>query len=220
MAIKIFVLGRPGSGKSTAARYLKRLLQQQEVHVVHFNDYDILQEMFLADIHHQKFRPTEHNGFDALDFSVLDDALQELELRVREVETMTGVITIEFARDDYARALRLFSPAFLRGAYLLFIDTDLETCLHRVLERVKRAASADDHPSLSEDLFRCYYAYENRLYMSYYARGEFALQQVEVVDNAGSLDDFISTIKQFSEAVLVHEAARPRERTLLGLGLG
>lgn len=218
MAIKIFVLGRPGSGKSTAARCLKRLPQQQGLQVLHFNDYDVLREMFLADIHHVKFRPTAHNGFDALDFSVLDDALQELELRMRKAEATTEVITIEFARDDYAKALKLFSPSFLRDAYLLFIDTDLETCLRRVLDRVKRAASADDHPSLSEDLFRSYYAQENRLYMSHYARGEFALQQVEVVDNVGSLDDFICAVEQCGEAILLREGVRRREPTLLGLG--
>src|SRR6267142_1165556 len=106
MVVKVFVLGRPGSGKSTASRCLRQIPQRHDWTVVHFNDYDILKEMFLADIHHEKFRPTAHNGFDAIDLSVLDHALQELERRVLRANSSAQMVTIEFARNDYREALR------------------------------------------------------------------------------------------------------------------
>jgi adenylate kinase family enzyme len=206
MVVKVFVLGRPGSGKSTAARCLRQIPQRHDWTVVHFNDYDILREMFLADIHHEKFHPTAHNGFDAIDFSVLDHALQELERRILQVNSSVHMVTIEFARDDYREALKNFSPTFLRDAYFLFIDVALETCLHRVRERVERAASADDHPSFSEEIFRSYYGRENKLYMYRRLQKEFKLQKpAKILDNEGSLADFEKIIEQFADDMLEQE---------------
>src|SRR5947209_18360649 len=130
-----------------------------------FNDYVILQKMFQADCEHRRFRPTEHNGFDVLDFSVLDTALEDLEKSVQECISCTNLITIEFARDDYSQALKQFSRKFLRNAYFIYIDADIETCLRRIHERVAHSTSADDHPSLSDDAFRIHYQKDNRQYM-------------------------------------------------------
>ena len=208
MVVKVFVLGRPGSGKSTAARWLRQIPQRHDWSVVHFNDYDILREMFLADIHHEKFHPTEHNGFDAIDFSVFDHALQELEKRVLQVKPSVHMITIEFARDDYREALKNFSPAFLRDAYFLFLDVDLEICLRRVHERVECAVSADDHPSFSEEIFRSYYGREHKLYMYRRLQKEFKLEKpVKILDNEGSLADFKKMIEHFAYDVLEQEVA-------------
>src|SRR5206468_9524195 len=116
MGVKLFILGRPGSGKSTAARHLNYLMRCQAWSVKHFNDYDILLEMFQADTEHKKFRPTPHNGFDATDFTVFDDALKELEKRVQAEVARVNLLTIEFARDDYRMALKQFSADFLQDS--------------------------------------------------------------------------------------------------------
>src|SRR5947208_3252305 len=81
MAVKLFLLGRPGSGKSTAARYIELLAADRKWSVVSLNDYTFLQEMFRADTQHQQFRPTgspESDAFDVIDFSVLDRALEKI----------------------------------------------------------------------------------------------------------------------------------------------
>jgi len=211
MTTKVFVLGRPGSGKSTAARYLKQMVQETGRQHQHFNDYDILRAMFLADIHHEKFQPTEHNGFNATDLSVLDDALIELEQQVRLTSTTADLVTIEFARDDYRQALSLFSPDFLKDAFILFIHANLETCISRVHERVERARSHDDHPSFSDDIFRRYYSKSNREYMLHHCQQEFDLEQpVTVINNMGplecfthSLDRFLATVFQAEKKLLI-----------------
>ena len=196
MGVKVFVLGRPGSGKSTAARHLNHLMRCQDRTVKHFNDYDILLEMFQADTEHKKFRPTDHNGFDAIDFTVFDDALKDLELRVQNEVERTDLLTIEFARDDYRTALKQFSPDFLQSSYFLFLDTDIETCLQRVHDRVERAEMYDDHPSFSDDIFRWYYARDNRHYISYQLRVEFGLRNfVKIIDNRGPLTSFLRRIE-------------------------
>src|SRR5260370_41551086 len=98
MAEKLFILGRPGSGKTTAARHVVKLAQGKGCSALHFNDYDILRAMFQADDEHKMFRPTEHNGFDVLDFSVLDTALQLIDKSVRECMSSADLITLGFSR--------------------------------------------------------------------------------------------------------------------------
>jgi nucleoside-triphosphatase THEP1 len=204
MAVKVFILGRPGSGKTTAARHIVKLVQSTGYFAIHFNDYEILRKMFQADCEQKRFRSTKHNGFDVLDFSVLDIALNELEKKVQEYMTSAELITIEFARDDYCEALKHFSRDFLRDVHFLYIDSDLETCLCRIHERVAHPISEDDHPSLSDDAFRIYYKKDNRPYMvSDLAKDhEISSAQVTIIDNMGIRQSFIEKVNKFVEVIL------------------
>ncbi len=206
MRVKVFVLGRPGSGKSTAARQVNCLFRQNGCLARHINDYEILREMFLEDIQHLKFQPTEHNGFDAIDLTVMDIALQKVQEKVQECLSSVDVVTIEFARNDYHEALQQFDPTVLKDAYFLFLDADIETCLRRVHERVERSTSGDDHPSFSDDLFRSYYDKENREYMIHRLQKEFDIcKQVKVINNTGPFEDFVTHVEQFANTILEQE---------------
>jgi adenylate kinase family enzyme len=206
MKAKIFVLGRPGSGKSTAARQVNCLLERKGWTARHINDYEILREMFLADTQHLKFQPTEHNGFDATDLTVMDIALQKVERKVRRCSSLVDLVTIEFARNDYREALKQFNPTFLQDAYFLFLDADIETCLLRVHERVKRSTSIDDHPSFSDDIFRRYYDKEHGAYMTHCLQREFNIsKQVKVINNTGPFTYFVTAVEQFANAIFEQE---------------
>ena len=119
MAVKVFLLGRPGSGKTTAANYIGMLAEHEGLSVSAINDYTVLQEMIKIEAYHHKFCLTAHNGFDVLDFSVLDEALKEVEIQAIRQICSHDLITIEFARDDYRKALRNFHSEFLRNFMLL-----------------------------------------------------------------------------------------------------
>ncbi len=206
MSAKVFVLGRPGSGKSTAVRYVKRFLMQREWTAIHINDYEILRRMFLADTQQIQFRATEHNGFDAIDLTVMNIALQEVEVEVHPCLSSADLVTIEFARNDYREALHQFTPSFLKDAYFLFLDADIETCLQRVHERVIHSNSIDDHPSFSDAIFRTYYHKENAAYMAACLKKEFTLNKsVKVINNTGSLYDFKHHIEQFANEIFKQE---------------
>src|SRR5205823_3497452 len=139
VSVKLFILGRPGSGKSTAFRHIIKHLEMQHQGwtAIRFNDYEILQDIFRYetlfenDSKKRKFRATGHGGFDVLKFSVLDTALKELEKQVCHwyYSTKEELMIIEFARDDYSKALEQFSPTFLKDAYFLVVDADVETCI-------------------------------------------------------------------------------------------
>src|SRR5450759_821323 len=162
MSVKLFILGRPGSGKSAAYRHIQKYvdLYHPEWSTKRFNDYDILLGMLLHEKLYtnysedkRQFSETDHDGFDVRDFTVLDTALKELEkqVRLRCSPSKDEIIIIEFARDDYKHALKQFSANFLKDAYFLFIEADIKTCIQRVKNRVKLPQTSDDH-FVSEDI--------------------------------------------------------------------
>lgn len=205
MAKKLFILGRPGSGKSAAFRHIKQYINRKYGwSAIHYNDYDILKDLFLFEKLFQsgaksrRFRATEHGGFDVLDFSVLDIALKRLEKEVRHrYSSNDELIVIEFARDDYAKALELFSPGFLKDAFFLFLDTDLRTCMKRVQERVTHPTSEDDH-FVSEDILRSYYNIQTLPH-------SFDKGKIKVITNKGLFQEFIDKLDRFADNILLNE---------------
>ncbi len=169
MEKKLFVLGLPGSGKSTAARYIEMLARDNNWFPRRFNDYDILFQMFLADQEGNRFSSTEYGGFDVHEHIVFDEALKELERVILKREKVPDdkneLIIIEFARDDYCKALGLFSPAFIQNAFFLFLDTDIPTCIKRIKDRIAHPQFLDDH-HVSEYIFESYYQNDNRQYLA------------------------------------------------------
>ena len=191
MAIKIFLLGRPGCGKSSAAKYIIEHMQDKKWSIQRFKDFDILKEMSEEEQYSQAFKPTLYDGFDVIDEYVFDVALKELDARlcnhVSNVET-DQIILIEFARDDYAKALRHFSSVAVQDAYFLFIDAYLDACIERVKQRMIHPTSSDDH-YISEEAIQKFYVKQDLPASSNLLPGKF-----EKIDNYGSWQDFIRQI--------------------------
>jgi hypothetical protein len=203
MGMKIFVLGRPGSGKSTVARHVIELASRRGYQSLFVQDYDILYKMFLDDRKHERFRPTDRGGFDVLDYSVLDSALRQMEQEVEDALTLkrADIVCIEFARNDYRAALNIFSPLFLRNAYFFFIDSDLEFCIRRVQERVTDPPLPDHH-FVSEHVMRTYYSNNNWEYMVQQCKQEYELrEEVVAIRNDGLLSVLMDEASNFAERI-------------------
>lgn len=198
---KIFVLGRPGSGKSTASRLIASYIEQHnhDWSAPCINDYEFLYKMFEADTGHRKFRPASYGGFIVVDFSVLDSALSKIERRAQEFISTgkPGIILIEFARDDYERALRQFTRDFLYNAYILFLDADIEVCIERIRRRVAYSATSNDH-FVDDVILKSYYS---KQYMPS-KLPEIGNEKVKIIDNNGSRQDFLNDVYQFIYAML------------------
>lgn len=218
MTIKLFILGRPGSGKSTAYRLIKDYLSQQSGYsnwtTDRYNDYDILYEMFRREqlsLNYRKpnqFEAKEYNGFDVKDFTVLDTALKNLEkiVRQRTCEKKEELIFIEFARQDYVKAFKQFSPSFLKDSYFLFIDTDVNTCIERVRKRVTNPPTPDNH-FVSEDILTNYYGKQIFPSLSRIHRSpimNLSKHQARVIKGHGSLQTFNKRIETFINHIFVH----------------
>ena len=211
MAVKMFILGLPGSGKSAIYRHIVKYLmpRYEGWTIARVNDYALLREMFQDDIKHEQFRPADHGGFDILDLTVFDTALKVVEERVqsRMSSKENELILIEFARNDYYKALKQFTPSFLRDSdsYFLFIDSDLETCKQRIHERVAHHASEDDN-FVSDYIFDAYYCEDNKHYMSCNFKTEYRVneQYVRIINNRGSLMRLEHEVDDFIDFVLSH----------------
>ncbi len=165
MIVKLFLLGRPGCGKSSAARRIEAFIKEIEnkgFSTYRFKDFDILDEMSRNTQYSQCFTRTLDKGYERLDVLkgfVLDVALEELDRRLRhhiEHESSNQLILIEFARANYGEALEKFSKEVLQDAYFLFINLGLEDCITRIENRMLKPESTDDH-YISQEMLRQYY---------------------------------------------------------------
>ncbi len=86
MFVKMFLLGRPGSGKSSVASLIEMFAGDRGWNTHYTNDYEHLQKMFLQEkaectpLERRNFRstgPEEFNGFHVINFSVLGKVLEE-----------------------------------------------------------------------------------------------------------------------------------------------
>ena len=199
--MKVFVVGRPGCGKSRAARRIVKLAKEQMYSAIRVNDYPILRSMFRADKEGKQFKAIEgYEGFDVIDFTVLERALKTLETKVLEHKDTYDVIVLEFARDDYLAALKQFSNGFLKDAHFLFIDTDIETCIQRIHRRVACSATPDDY-FVSEKILKCYYG---KQYFPPDLVGQMGIEVKHMwsIHNKGSKQEFDQEVSRFVGALL------------------
>jgi thymidylate kinase len=219
MAVKLFILGLPGSGKSTVFRHIENYVKKQHRKSIRrISDYEILYGMYvsgkLKNEDERKFEETEeHNGFDIKVFSVLDDSLKiiyEKAKKLSEPSSKEELIVIEFARKDYKQAFWHFNNHdFFRDAYILYLDVDISTCQQRVNKRVLNRKTLDDH-FVSERIFNSYYQEDSKHYIISGFREDYEIDEdrVKVLDNKGSEKDFVLEVNQFIDFILVREENR------------
>jgi thymidylate kinase len=213
----VFILGLPGSGKSTAARYIEVLARDRQWVVSCFNDYSILYKMFQDDHEGRRFRSTKHkgyDGFDVLDHTAFDEALKTFKGKIVEAESAQSakdqLIIIEFARDNYSKALGEFFPEYLKNAYFLFIDANVPVCKQRIKDRVENPKFPDDH-YVSEFIFETYYDRDNRQYFNSVATQlelNFGVPElhIRVIEDSNlELKSFGHEIKLFFEEMILQE---------------
>jgi hypothetical protein len=207
MIVKLFVLGHPGSGKSTVSRYIVNYVgsQRNGWTANRFNDYDIMLEMFLSEEHKHRFRPTKkHLGFNVHDPLVYDEALKKLEGIVQTPfsSSPNELTIIEFARNDYKKALQQFSPDFLSNTYIIFLDVDIGICIQRISNRVIHPVSIDDH-FVSSSIFQNYRHTNPKQYISSNLKTDFSFDEdmVLIMNNRGAEQDFENPINHFIDTI-------------------
>lgn len=219
MVVKLFLLGRPGCGKSSAAQRIEdviRHMHKQEFSTHRFKDFDILEEMSKNEKYSRMFTRTVYNGFEGFDVeeaSVLDIALERLDEGIRNymVNAKTNqIILIEFARENYGKALKKFSSAVLQDAHFLFINLELEDCIKRIQNRMLAPKSSDDH-YISEKMLMQYYTNQNfpipndlveEKFKLTDNRGSLVERKFKLVDNHGPLKDFEGNVDNFIKEII------------------
>jgi len=218
VSIKMFVLGRPGSGKSHVAQLIRDHAIGQGWTVEYIYDYKWLQALFLEEIRlnipeeRRSFRPKGLegcSGFDVVDFSVLNLVLQQIANEIRAQERAAPVpkklFVIEFARNSYLRALQLFGQDLLQDAYLLYLQADFETCKARIHQRIGGGSELDHY--VSDDIMESYYKTDDwgdELLREYLDRLQNAgiRMQTKEINNSGSYLEINKEIGETTEQAL------------------
>jgi adenylate kinase family enzyme len=227
MAIKVFILGRPGSGKSTIAQLLKTTAEGSGWSTCHIYDYKHLHDMFQQEINdnipeeERSFRqkgPDACQGFDvrAGKFKVLDTALKQMANKIwieeQNHSDESMLLLIEFARKEYVHALDIFGYEILNGAYLLYVKLGLDDCIERVQKRanIHRLRSEYDH-YVSEDIMTGYYSRDD------WCDDQFSkylnhLRSIDVtdeeLDNSGNVQELESKVgKIFNKLISLQPKA-------------
>jgi len=209
MGIILFVLGLPGSGKSTVSRAIARYVKQtyKNWSVERFCDYDILYKMFRGETRRKDFYPVKYGGFYVTNPTKYDIALSQLEKASHSCKQgKYGLQIIEFARGDYLKALDLFQEGFLSNSSFLFLYANIDTCIQRVEQRMKDPRSLDDH-FVPEHTFERFIKAEPEEYLrkvctyvqeSYWGKHS----RSRIIDSRGTVDDTLSQVKPFIDEVI------------------
>jgi hypothetical protein len=216
MVVKLFVLGLPGSGKSTVCRHIEDYVAGYTGwSTIRINDFDILYEMCKEDTDGKYFHSIPGytgRGFNIHDVSAFDMALKKMKRMIQNYipfQPWEELIVIEFSRNDYGHAFEQFGHPFLEEAYFLFLNADIETCKKRIQYRIHNPTTPEDH-FVSDYIFNTYYSRDTRQYPPSNLREVYGVsnQRIEVIDNNGSFQDIVTRIDQFISTIFQLETHR------------
>jgi adenylate kinase family enzyme len=158
----IFLLGRPGCGKSIVYRLLTDRIRREKLadEVTRIDDFPILKEITEQDKDFKKHVQSE-GGFTITDRSIYDDVLKEMNHRIKELRKPGKLIFLEFSRRSYAQALKNFDREVLDRSLIMYIYCPYEVCLERNIRRFKEGAKDLDEHIVPRDLMEEYYRYDD-----------------------------------------------------------
>ncbi|HOW27977.1 MAG TPA: hypothetical protein PK876_05715 [Elusimicrobiota bacterium] len=155
----IFLLGRPGGGKSEIFRRISKKLMGGGVarFIERVDDFPKLWGIFQEDEKTGAWkhcRKTPDGGYKVTDNGVWDMILKQVNDDVLQQRDPDKVIFIEFARTYYMSALKNFSKDVLRNALIVYVNCSFETCWKRNVARHEAAVAAgsDDHLVSREEM--------------------------------------------------------------------
>jgi hypothetical protein len=219
MVMIVFLLGRPGSGKSSVAQLIQMFAKDNGWISDHIYDYKLLQEMFSKEEaegtapEDRKFNPKgpkDCHGFDVINFSVLDTVLEMMADKVwKEKQTSSAeekkMYLVEFARANYSRALQRFGGDLLEDALLLYLNANVGTCIDRIHQRVDCQPNSFNH-FVSDEIMNGYYREDDWPWVSVNLQQNCGLSvNTFEVKNTGSFQDLTQVVKQLVDTKTTRE---------------
>lgn len=220
MAVKLFIFGLPGCGKSEIARKIQTYVEQKRWldtdrywSAERFNDYPILDDMSKDETEGKFFqRLDREGGFDVLNIVAFDMALPRLEQKIKDHISPTKpeeMILIEFSRNDYWRAFDQFDRSFLQDACYIYLGAKIDVCRQRIIDRTANPQHKEDDYFISEYIFREYYNRDDGYMIDTTLQDVFDVgpQRRLVLDNNCSLKETLEKVRPFIDVIIKHTMA-------------
>jgi len=154
----VFLIGRPGCGKSVVYRILEEELRARGYgsELKRVDDFPFLKRIFDTDIEYKRHRPAPDGGVKITDDTVWDDLARALNEQALKLQDPNRLLFIEFSRDNYVRAFKHFSPKILQNSVVVYIDVPFDLCWERNARRVREEKGLDAHLVSREEMEKTY----------------------------------------------------------------
>ncbi|MBS3815774.1 MAG: AAA family ATPase [Hadesarchaea archaeon] len=154
----VFILGRPGSGKSIIYKKIsKRLLEKNLIkEIERIDDFPVLLELLEEDEELENHVKKE-GGFEITNLDLLDEVLQRINKRVKKQSQPDKLIFIEFSRDNYEHALTNFDQELLNQSLIIYVYCPFDVCVKRNVERFEESQESIDNHIVPTDMMKKYY---------------------------------------------------------------
>ena len=198
----IFLLGRPGCGKSIIYNMLGERLRKEKLarEVMRIDDFPVLKDIVDEDKEFKRHLRKE-GGFEVTDLSMLDDVLKRINDQLKKLEKHGRVIFVEFSRDSYVHAMKNFDREVLDRSLILYIYTPFDVCLERNVRRFKEGPKNLDDHIVPSDMMHKYY--RNDDYEELFLKSENELKKqaparlVAIRNDADKLDKLKNELEMF-----------------------
>ena len=150
----VFLIGRPGSGKSLVYKLLSEKLRTRgfQGELKRIDDFPVLKRIFETDREFKRHRPAPGGGLKITDEGVWDELTDALNQQALKLQSKDRLIFIEFSRGNYLRAFRRFAPKLLRNSLIIYVDSPFELCWERNVARVRKEKGPDAHLVSKEEM--------------------------------------------------------------------
>jgi tRNA uridine 5-carbamoylmethylation protein Kti12 len=156
----VFLLGRPGAGKSHFFEKVARLLSDKPVRRI--DDFPKLQSLAVKDDAREaagkqrQFTRKAGSGWLATQ-AAYETVLREINAQLRKTPKSAGFVFVEFARWDMVRSIdENFSEDVLNRSFLIYIHCPLSICMRRNAARSKGTQTSVDPHEVPPDRLERY----------------------------------------------------------------